>query len=87
MRRERFREKFWRQPGPLKDGDTMPFGKYKGEIMELVPLSYLRWLVQNCEFDQQGGKNPWWEHIKSYVSSRSSCVPACVRHPDRVAHE
>jgi len=28
----------------LTDTDPMPFGKHKGELMQDVPASYLRWL-------------------------------------------
>ena len=31
----------------LNDTDKMPFGKYKGELMQDVPASYLHWLWSN----------------------------------------
>ena len=31
----------------LNDTDKMPFGKYKGELMQDVPASYLHWLWTN----------------------------------------
>lgn len=37
----------------LGDTDPMPFGKHKGQPMELVPASYLHWLwTQGKEHDQ-----------------------------------
>ena len=29
----------------------LPWGKHKGEDLESVPSSYLRWLAENCEDD------------------------------------
>lgn len=31
----------------LSDLDPMPFGKYKGALMQDVPASYLHWLYTN----------------------------------------
>lgn len=31
----------------LTDGSIMPFGKFKGYLMENVPASYLIWLFEN----------------------------------------
>ena len=28
---------------------TLPFGKYKGRAIARVPLSYLRWMLVNCD--------------------------------------
>jgi len=33
--------------GKIEDTDRMPFGKYKGEMMQDVPASYLHWLWTN----------------------------------------
>jgi len=30
---------------------TMPFGKHKGEIIEGLPSSYLRWLAEECDME------------------------------------
>jgi hypothetical protein len=27
----------------------MPFGKHRGKPLEQVPLSYLRWVLENCD--------------------------------------
>lgn len=32
---------------PLSDTDKMPFGKYKGKLLQDVPASYLHYLWQN----------------------------------------
>jgi hypothetical protein len=32
---------------PLEDTDPMPFGKYKGTMMQDVPAHYLHWLWTN----------------------------------------
>ena len=29
--------------------NIMPFGKYKGEYLENIPVSYLVWVFKNCE--------------------------------------
>lgn len=31
----------------LEDTDEMPFGKYKGELMQDVPATYFHWLWTN----------------------------------------
>jgi len=31
----------------IQDTDHMPFGKYKGKLMQDVPASYLHWLWTN----------------------------------------
>jgi hypothetical protein len=28
---------------------SMPFGKYKGELIEGIPTSYLKWLLRECK--------------------------------------
>jgi len=37
----------------LTDTDTMPFGKYKGYTMEMVPASYLHWVWVNISRAKQ----------------------------------
>lgn len=32
--------------------DVMPFGKYKGESVYEIPLSYLEWLVDNIDLQE-----------------------------------
>lgn len=39
-----------RQPA-FTDTDPMPFGKYKGEPLQDVPASYLRWLWNELKAD------------------------------------
>lgn len=31
------------------DGVRMPFGKYKGELLENIPSDYLMWICDNLE--------------------------------------
>ncbi len=31
--------------------DKMPWGKHKGLIIKFVPTSYLQWIRDNCESD------------------------------------
>ena len=30
----------------------MPWGKYDGEDMEDIPISYLKWLEENCDDEE-----------------------------------
>lgn len=34
-----------------RDLDTMPFGKYKGELLQDVPVSYLHWWYHETDAD------------------------------------
>ena len=45
----------------LQDTDPMPFGKYKGTLMQDVPASYLHWLWTN------GGKEDKTSRVANYV--------------------
>lgn len=31
----------------------MPFGKFKGELLESIPTDYLQWLQENVELRQE----------------------------------
>ena len=44
----------------LTDTDPMPFGKHKGEPMQDVPASYLRWLWNDGlrDYSKHMGDNP-----------------------------
>ena len=33
---------------PLEDTDKMPFGQYKGILMQDVPCNYLHWFYTTC---------------------------------------
>jgi hypothetical protein len=33
----------------MESTTKMPFGKYRGQQLEDVPLSYLKWVLANCE--------------------------------------
>lgn len=39
----------WQQRTKGTFDGRMPFGKHKGELLEDVPESYLRWLLRNCD--------------------------------------
>lgn len=45
----------------LQDTDQMPFGKYKGEPMQDVPVNYLHWLWSN------GGKDDRQGNVADYI--------------------
>lgn len=32
---------------------TMPWGKYKGLKIHKLPSSYLKWLAENCDWDDK----------------------------------
>lgn len=34
---------------PLKEITKMPFGKHKGEHLDLIPTSYFQWLIENVD--------------------------------------
>lgn len=36
-------------PPPEKKGMKMPFGKYKGQPLEDLPIDYIKWLLENIE--------------------------------------
>ena len=38
--------------------DEMPFGKHEGELIEDLPTSYLRWMLENFSFNEN---NAWLE--------------------------
>jgi hypothetical protein len=33
------------------DRIIMPWGKFKGQYLDLLPSSYLKWLSENCDWD------------------------------------
>jgi hypothetical protein len=34
-----------------KDSLIMPWGKYKNQYIHTLPSSYLKWLAENCDWD------------------------------------
>lgn len=48
----------------LEDDDKMPFGKYKGQLMQDVPVNYLHWFWHNGDKQSEVG-----EYIKSNLSA------------------
>lgn len=52
----------------LKDTDTMPWGKYKGILMQDVPASYMFWLwtARGFEHDKV---NPVADYIRRNLSA------------------
>lgn len=52
----------------LKDSDPMPFGKYKGTRLELVPDDYLLFVWNHPKFSQKS--NPaLYEYIKENLDA------------------
>lgn len=49
----------------LEDISPMPFGKYKGILMQDVPVTYLHWLWHNV-YHPSGGV---YEYIKENISA------------------
>jgi len=37
----------------MSDEISMPFGKYKGTYIHALPSSYLLWLTENCDWNEQ----------------------------------
>ena len=35
----------------MSDSTVMPFGKFKGKLIEEIPSGYLKWLSENCDDD------------------------------------
>ena len=52
----------------LQDCDPMPFGKYRGIIMQEVPASYLHWLWVN------GKSNDLHCAVANYIRRKQSCL-------------
>lgn len=51
----------------LYDDSPMPFGKYKGEMMQDVPASYLQWLWINGL--NKDIKNPVSKYIRDNINA------------------
>ncbi len=47
---------------------TIPFGKHRGQSLDRIPLSYLKWLQNNADLD-------WWlaGEIKAELARRGVC--------------
>ena len=51
-------------------GVEMPFGKHKGELLTRVPVSYLKWMLN------QDGMNPEWKALaKAEFERRGDTMP------------
>jgi uncharacterized protein (DUF3820 family) len=61
---------------PLTDTSKMPFGKYKGQLMQDVPASYLHWLWSN------GMKQDKASPVAVYI--RESLDALSKEHPDGI---
>lgn len=55
----------------LIDTDRMPFGKFKGERMQDIPPSYLRWLYDNI---RQNGVNRSNELVYNYIYNSKEAI-------------
>lgn len=63
----------------LQDTDLMPFGKYRGQLMQDVPASYLHWLWTNPQNPMSRDKdNPVADYIRRNISSLKK------EHPDGI---
>lgn len=60
---------------PLTDTDKMPFGKYKGELMEDVPASYLHWLWTEADFSSKVKTNSLAAYIEKNMHSLKEEYP------------
>jgi hypothetical protein len=66
---------------PLQDlTDRMPFGKYKGTLMQDVPASYLHWLWTN-ERDPMRAKVKV-DQVADYISRNLTALQK--EHPDGI---
>ena len=53
----------------LKDTDPMPFGKYKGEPMQDVPVEYLHWFWHNGTVTHEPAKL-----VKEYIKEQLNAL-------------
>jgi Putative quorum-sensing-regulated virulence factor len=60
----------------LTDTSKMPFGKYKGQLMQDVPASYLHWLWTN------GLKQDRSSDVSAYIKDNLSALQK--EHPDGI---
>jgi len=51
----------------MTDTDRMPFGKFKGKMMQDVPATYLDWLI-----GQDFVNN--WPDVKAYIEANLSDI-------------
>jgi hypothetical protein len=54
------------------NGTIMPFGKYKGRYLHTLPSSYLLWLAENCDWNEQicEEADEEWQHRDRYNAHR-----------------
>lgn len=60
-----------KQPA-LNDIDNMPFGKHKGQPMQDIPASYLKWLHTNIK--EQGGPNSSNQMVFNYIHNSQDAL-------------
>lgn len=46
----------------------MPFGKYRGEQLDELPLSYLAWLIDECELRDGDLRDALWQEWRRRTS-------------------
>lgn len=64
----------------MNDQSEMPFGKFKGRIMEWVPASYLLWLWDSGVWDEP--EKPIHGYIKERLSAlETECPDYILQHP------
>ena len=54
----------------IKENFTMPFGKYKGEFLEDIPIQYLDWMLENADL-----KNNIKNRIRKHLQTRNIVMP------------
>ena len=58
----------------MKDQDStiMPWGKHKGEYIHSLSSSYLKWIAENCDWDDKicNAADEEWQHRERYNCHR-----------------
>lgn len=70
----RDKSKLWGQPGDSGNSENMDtrgiridYGKHNGELMTRLPISYIRWMINE--------KAPMWEYAKAEFDRRGDTMP------------
>jgi hypothetical protein len=62
----------------FQDTDLMPFGKFKGEPLQDIPASYLKWLYDEmkpeCGTNALGNINPNKQKIFNYIHNSMDAI-------------
>jgi uncharacterized protein (DUF3820 family) len=63
---------------PYNDLTAMPFGKYKGTVLQEVPASYLHWFVCNCLPPQNDSSKQLLEYVKKSLHALKEESPDLI---------